>query len=96
MSVHRTYHDDISKITALTAIPMENWNGTWRHLAQDATKWKKLTKKWLLKQRREEKNKVWSKQAEITPEGKSFHRAEKQQRDQQRVAEENLTIDETK
>ena len=64
--------------------------------AQDATKWKKLTKKWLLKQRHEEKNKVWSKQAEITPGGKSFHRAEKQRRDQQRAAEENLTIDETK
>ena len=96
MSVHRTYHDDISKIMALTAIPKENWNGAWRHLAQDATKWKKLTKKWLLKQRHEEKNKVWSKQAEITPGGKSFHRAEKQRRDQQGAAEENLTIDETK
>ena len=84
MSVHRTYLDDISKIMALTTIPKENWNGAWRDLAQDATKWKKLTKKWLLKQRHEEKNKVWSKQAEITPGGKSFHRAEKQRRDQQR------------
>ena len=95
MSVHRTYLDDISKIMALTTIPKENWNGAWRDLAQDATKWKKLTKKWLLKQSHEEKNKVWSKQAEITPGGKSFHRAEKHRRDQQRAAEENLTIDET-
>ena len=49
-----------------------------------------------MKQRHEEKNKVWSKQAEITPGGKSFHRAEKQRGDQQRAAEENLTIDENK
>ena len=67
MSVHRTYLDDISKIMALTTIPKENWNEAWRDLAQDTTKWKKLTKKWLVKQRHEEKNKVWSKQAEITP-----------------------------
>ena len=73
MSVHRTHHDDISKIVALTAIPKENWNEAWRDPAQDTTKWKKLTKKWLLKQRHEEKNKVWSKQTEITPGGKSFH-----------------------
>ena len=49
-------------------------SGSGRHQVE------KLTKKWLLKQSREEKNKVWSKQAEITPGGKSFHRAEKQQR----------------
>ena len=42
------------------------------------------------------KNKVWIKQAEITPGGKTFHRAEKQRRDQQRAVEENLTIDENK
>ena len=65
-------------------------------MAQDTVRWKKLTKKWLLKQRHKEKNKVWSKQAEITPGGKSFHRAEKQRGDQQRAAEENLTIDESK
>ena len=95
MSVHRTYLDDISKIMALTTIPKENWNEAWRDLAQDTTKWKKLTKKWLLKQRHEEKIKVWSKQADITPGGKPFHRAEKQRGDQQRAAEENLTMDET-
>ena len=94
--VHGTYLDDVSKIMALTTIPKENWNEAWRDLAQDTTKWKKLTKKWLLKQRHEEKNKVWSKQAEITPGGKSFHRVEKQRGDQQRTAEENLTMDETK
>ena len=42
------------------------------------------------------KNKVWIKQAESTPGGKTFHRAEKQRRDQQRVVEENLMIDENK
>ena len=96
MSVHRTYLEDISKIMTLTTIPKENWNETWRDLAQDTMKWKKLTKKWLVKQRHEEKNKVWIKQAEITPGGKTFHRAEKQRRDQQRAVEENLTIDENK
>ena len=96
MSVHRTYLEDISKIMTLTTIPKENWNETWRDLAQDTMKWKKLTKKWLVKQRHEEKNKVWIKQAEITPGGKTFHRAEKQRRDQQRAVEENLTINENK
>ena len=96
MSVHRTYLEDISKIMTLTTIPKENWNEAWRDLAQDTMKWKKLTKKWLVKQRHEEKNKVWSKQAEITPGGKTFHRAEKQRRDQQRAVEENLMIDENK
>ena len=96
MSVHRTYQEDISKIMALTTIPKENWNEAWRDLAQDTMKWKKLTKKWLVKQRHEEKNKVWSKQAEITLGGKTFHRAEKPRRDQQRAAEENLMIDENK
>ena len=96
MSVHRTYQNDISKVMSLTAIPKENWNDAWRNLAQDTVRWKKLTKKWLAKQRQEEKNKVWSKQAEITPGGKTFHRAEKQRDDQQRAAEENLTVDEAK
>ena len=55
MSVHRTYQDDISKIMSLTTIPKENWNEAWRNLAQDTAKWKKLTKKWLVKQRQKEK-----------------------------------------
>ena len=96
MSVHRTYQNDISKIMSLTAIPKENWNDAWRNLAQDTVRWKRLTKKWLAKQRQEEKNKVWSKQAEITAGGKTFHRAEKQRGDQQRAAEENLTVDEAR
>ena len=70
MSVHRTYHDDISKIMGLTTIPKENWNETWKEVAQDTKKWKKLTRKWLTGKRQEEKNKVWIK-LRTPPSGKN-------------------------